>query len=87
MTDPRSNPLWQHTATRENGAGFCATREGHMSLLTPLTPKAGSWLRDNVGEDATWVGDALFVEDRYWPDLVDGIIAAGFTFERNELPN
>lgn len=58
-----------------------------MSLLTPLTPRASAWLCGNVGEDATWVGDALFVEDRYWPDLVDGIISAGFTFERNELPN
>ncbi|MEO8722702.1 MAG: hypothetical protein ABI395_04145 [Sphingobium sp.] len=37
--------------------------------------------------DATWAGDALVIEYRYFPDLADAIIAAGFLFERNPFPN
>lgn len=79
--------LFDHTDTRENGAGFCATREGHLSYLEPLTPAAEAWLRGSVGGDATWLGDRLVVEDRYFGDLVEGIIEAGFTFQRDALPN
>jgi hypothetical protein len=32
-------------------------------------------------DDASWHGDELVVEMRYWPALVDGIIDAGFLFE------
>jgi hypothetical protein len=79
--------LFAATATRESGAGFCATREGHLSYLEPLTPPAEAWLRANVSPEATWAGDTLVVEDRYFGDIVEAIIAAGFTFERNALPN
>lgn len=33
------------------------------------------------------MGESLAVEMRYFPDLADAIIAAGFTFERDPYPN
>ncbi len=84
---PADNPLAKHTATAETGAGFVASREGGLALVTPLTEAAGTWLRGHASLDATWVGDAVVVEPRYFPDLADAIIAAGFTFERQPYPN
>lgn len=82
------DPLFQHTATAENGAGFRAEREGGFALLTPLTPAAKAWLTTNVAEEASWLpSGALAVEPRYFPALADAVIAAGFTFERDALPN
>lgn len=86
MTDAE-NPLARHRATREAGAAFAATREGGFAMLEPLTPRAAAWLRANVGEESTWVGERLAVEPRYFPPLADAIIAAGFLFERDPLPN
>jgi hypothetical protein len=79
--------LARHRAPIEAGAAFRATREGDLALIEPLTPRAEAWLRDGVDEDATWMGPALVVEMRYFPDLADAIIAAGFLFERDALPN
>jgi hypothetical protein len=56
-------------------------------MLEPLTPVAEAWLRANVSREATWNGDTLVIEMRYFPALADAIIAAGFLFERNALPN
>lgn len=70
-----------------SGAGFAATLHGGLSRIEPLTIIAEAWLRGNVGEEATWDGDALIVEHRYFPDLADAIIDAGFTFERAAYPN
>jgi len=44
-------------------------------------------LRANVLNEATWNGDSVVIEMRYFPALADAIIAAGFSFERNALPN
>ena len=84
---PEEKRLFRATATRENGAAFLATRHGHLSHLEPLTPAARLWLEDAVAGEATWLGDVLVVEDRYFGDLVEGIIDAGFTFQRDALPN
>lgn len=86
MSDDR-NPLTRHTAPREAGAAFVATREGGLALVEPLTPRAEAWLRDNIDDEARWVGPALAVEIRYFPPLADAIIEAGFLFERDALPN
>ena len=56
-------------------------------MLEPLTPVAQAWLRANVSREATWDADRLVIEMRYFPALADAIIAAGFLFERNALPN
>ena len=86
MTD-RDNPLAAHRAPREAGAAFSATREGGLALIEPLTPRAEAWLHARVGDDATWAGNRLVVEIRFFPTLADTIIEAGFLFERDPLPN
>ena len=86
MSD-QENPLARHRAPREAGAAFLATREGGLAVIEPLTPRAEAWLRGRVGEEAQWLGPGLIVEMPYFPDLADAIIAAGFLFERDPLPN
>ena len=81
------NHLRNSTATAETGAAFRAEREGGLAIVTPLTAAASSWLKANCASDATWLGEALVVEMRYFPGLADAIIEAGFLFERNPLPN
>lgn len=70
-----------------SGAAFAATRHAGLARIEPLTVPAEAWLRGNVAEPTTWDGDALLVEMRYFADLADAIIAAGFAFERDALPN
>lgn len=70
-----------------SGASFAATRHAGLARVEPLTVAAEDWLRGNVAEESSWDGDALVVEMRYFPDLADAIIAAGFTFERDARPN
>lgn len=79
--------LSRYTATAETGAGFTATKDGLLVMLTPITPRATAWLHENVGDDATWLDDTLVVEVRYFGDLADAIMDAGFLFERSALPN
>ena len=87
MENDEGNPLARHRAPREAGAAFLATRNGGLALIEPLTPRAEAWLRGTVDEEARWIGPALAVEMRYFPPLADAIIAAGFLFERDALPN
>ena len=81
--------LFRYTATAENGAAFRATKEGGLARVTPLTERAAAWLREHIpaSGDVTWLGDDVVVEMRYFAFLADGIMAAGFTFERDALPN
>jgi hypothetical protein len=79
--------LFRASAAEGQGAGFVATREGGAAMLTPLTPAAKALLRANTAEEATLTGDTLVIELRYFFGLADAIIAAGFLFERNALPN
>lgn len=81
------NPLVRHTAPREAGAAFVATRDGGLALIEPLTPTARIWLKAHVDADAQWLGPALVMELAYFPALADAIIAAGFLFEREPYPN
>lgn len=81
------DPLARHLTPPDSGAGFAATREGGFAIVTPLTFAAETWLRLHVAEESTWIGDAVAVEMRYFPDLADAIIVAGFLFERDALPN
>ena len=79
--------LFQHTIMLDQGANFLATRDGHLALLTPHDAVAENWLRGHVSEEATWLGPTLAVEMNYFPALAEAILAAGFSFERNALPN
>lgn len=69
------------------GASFSATRHAGLARIEPLTSAAEAWLHGHVGEETSWDGDALVVELRYFPEFAEAIIAAGFTFERDALPN
>jgi hypothetical protein len=56
-------------------------------MLTPLTIAAEAWPHAYTVEESTWTGDTLVIEMRYFAEMADAIIAAGFLFERNALPN
>lgn len=75
--------LLDATAAPGNGASFVAMREGSFARITPLTSAAEAWLRSNVGGESTWLQDTLVVEMRYFPNVAEAIIEAGFLFERN----
>jgi hypothetical protein len=49
-------------------------------LITPLTPKCMDWLKENVSEDALYLGLSLAVEHRYLEDLVPGLQEHGFRY-------
>ena len=83
----RDERLFRHTTTLDQGANFVATKDGGLALITPHDVLAEQWLRAHVGAEATWLGDTLAVELRYFPDLAEAIIAVGFSFERDPLPN
>lgn len=70
-----------------SGASFAATRHAGLARIEPLTTTAEAWLRSNVDVATSWDGDAAVVEMRFFPQLADAIIDAGFTFERDALPN
>lgn len=53
------------------------TRHGSIFLFALRTVSAEQWVGDNVGDDATWVGDQLAVEGRYAPDLAGGMLSDG----------
>lgn len=69
------------------GASFIATRHAGLARMEPLTEQAANWLRKIVSDEASWEGEALVVEMRYFPGLAAAAIAAGFTFEREAHPN
>ena len=69
------------------GASFAATRHAGLARIEALTDAAEEWLHEHVGTETSWDGGALVVEIRYFAEIADAIIAAGFTFERDPLPN
>ena len=50
---------------------------GSIDLQTPLTPDAQAWMKENIPDDAQWLGGALAVEPLYAPDIVRGMIDDG----------
>ena len=69
------------------GASIAATRHAGLARLEPLTERAVQWMESVTGDEASWDGDALIVEMRYFPAIADAAIAAGLTFERDALLN
>lgn len=47
-------------------------------LITPLTPECREWLKENVSEDALYLGPSLAVEHRYVETLIFGLQEHGF---------
>lgn len=70
-----------------SGASFAATRHAGLARIEPMTTTAEAWLHEHVSDESSWNGDALVVEMRYFADLADAIIGAGFTFERDARVN
>jgi len=79
--------LRRATAPADAGADFLAEKLGGLARLTPLNRRAAEWLRSTVSPEASWAGEALMVEMRYFGDLADAVIDAGFLFEREAHPN
>ena len=52
-------------------------------LITPLTKECQEWLKENVSEDAQYLGLSLAVEHRYVEDLIGGLEQQGFKYERD----
>ena len=50
-------------------------------LITPLTRECEDWLKENVSEDAMYLGHSLAVEHRYVEDLVEGLEREGFKYQ------
>jgi hypothetical protein len=48
-----------------------------LILFCPLTPRAKSWVDENVQSDAQWFGNALCVEPRYAWALAEGMRDSG----------
>jgi hypothetical protein len=46
---------------------------GSIFLMRPVTPEGATWLAENIGEDAMYLGDALAVEPRYAEAIVEGM--------------
>jgi hypothetical protein len=58
--------------------------ENHLSLflLRPLTDEGARWLREHIAvEDAQFWGNALVVEPRYAPAVLEGIVSDGLRVE------
>lgn len=70
-----------------SGASFAATRHAGLARIEPLTEPAAAWLHRIVADEASWDGNALVLEMRYFGGLAEAAIAAGFTFERDARPN
>jgi hypothetical protein len=52
-------------------------------LITPLTPECGNWLRENVSEEAMYLGLSLAVENRYLETFILGLQEHGFEYGRD----
>lgn len=79
--------LLRATVPPEAGADFLAERYRSLVRIRPLNGRAQHWLEKQVGQDAIWDAGSLILELRFFTDLADAIIDAGFTFERDPLPN
>ena len=60
---------------------FRVTGGGTIYLVHPLNKHAAKHLKENVQEDAQWMGDALAVEHRYIVDLIIALRQHGYEVE------
>ena len=75
------------TVPAEVGADFRAEKASGLAQITPLNSRATAWLGSAVSRESSWVGEMLVVETRYFADIADAAIDAGFLFERQAYLN
>ncbi len=63
---------------------FTVHGEGSIVLLAPHNDAARGWIDDNLYADnygPTWWGGSVVIENAYAQNIVDGLLADGFTTE------
>ena len=87
LLPPETRKLMEALAPPSAGADLLATRHAGLARLEPLTLRGERWLAALDWGEASWYGDALIVELRYFASIADAAIAAELTFEREALLN
>ena len=64
-----------------DGPDFVLYCDSSISLITPITESAKTWIKENVSGEQSWLGSGLAVERRYISDLLGGIDYDGLTVE------
>ena len=59
---------------------FLIVDHGSVVTVRPLTEAAKDWMAENVALP-DWGGWNVPVEPRYFPDLLNGIVEAGFSIK------
>lgn len=56
---------------------------GYPSLIAfkPITKEAKEWVAEHIPDDASWLGDAFYVEHRYAENIAVGMVEAGLEVE------
>src|SRR3546814_10743265 len=70
MSDPMEHIQYLEAATVAPGAGadFVASKHAGLVKIEPRTARAEQWLDRAATGEASWDGNALVVEPRYFPD-------------------
>lgn len=87
LSPPETRKPLREPAQADTSADLLATRHAGLACLEPLTGRGESWLSTIAAAEASWAGDALIIELRYFPAIADAAIDAGLTFEHETSPN
>ena len=60
---------------------FGVSDHGSIFLLEPRTRAARNWIDEHIADNAQFWGECVAVEHRYIWDLVEGIVADGYSVE------
>jgi hypothetical protein len=78
MSTPQLGGPIGHLIPAPPAADFRVEHHGSISLLFPLTRKAGLWLAMNVHHEPwQWLGNALACESRFAIPIIEGMWADG----------
>lgn len=58
---------------------FSFANHGSITLLTPRSRKAKSWLNEHINEEAQYWGASVVIEPRYVGAILQGIADDGLT--------
>ena len=58
-------------------ADVVVSNEGSLIGFQPLSDGAKDWIKENIPDDAPWLGARFFAEPRYAQNIIDGMISAG----------
>ena len=63
---------------------FTVMRDGgSIFLVTPVSPDAKEWMKNNISEDATYLGDSVGVEHQFIHGVTIGMIESGLVGTMN----